>query len=126
MEGYHTNKRQIATDKANKECKSVAVPSRLVDKFFKNEVDRAFGGKNHQWNQDGEEAQSMQDQDHSLDLGQKSGCDRIDKDTDQQCSPHQQGAVPSLIVVVGIVEHEKALNHGSTEEDASRRVGVPA
>lgn len=55
-----------------------------------------MGRKAHQWNQNGKEAQNMEDQDEALEKGKSLGSQRVDDDCERQYGPVEEHRLPRL------------------------------
>ena len=119
------DERKICADNSDEPGKPIAAPASLVCEVLEDKRDRSLWCEDNERDQDGKKAQSMKNQDDALNLRQQACSDGVDEDASKQARPHKQSAVPSLITVVWVVENQQTLDHGATEEDTSRRVGIP-
>ena len=95
---------------SDKERQAVSWPHALVQEQCEHLVCRPPGGQIHYGYQDAKEAKNVQNQDKSFDLGQCTADHRVEKDSDEDDRPIQQGTVPILCSIVWMIEDDQALN----------------
>jgi hypothetical protein len=67
----------------------------------------------------------VEDEDGAFDFGKLRGEVGVEEEGEEGDGEEQEGAMPSLEVVVGIVENEEALNDGSAEVRGTGETGLP-
>lgn len=80
----------------------------------------------YQGNQNGEEAKNMDDQDDTFDFWQQAQHDRIHENTDEYHCPKEEGSVPSLKIIVGLVEDDQPLNDSTDEVSTGSYESLPS
>lgn len=74
---------------------------------------------------DGQENDNVEDQKTILDLSPDVGGPDIDNAQDDDHGEHQKSALPPLWLVVWVVDHEKGLDDGSSQERPGRVTRLP-
>lgn len=83
-------------------------------------------GQNPQRNEDGEEADQVQNQHQAFDHGKFFGEEGVENDAESGNRDDQERSVPALKVIVDIVEHDQALDDGADDEAERGQADLPA
>ena len=95
-------------------------PTQSEDVGLENELSRAPGRKYSQCNHPCDEEDQMCDTSDDFDRSEKLASKYVDSDRYGEDSPGQEGSVPSMEYVSGIVENHQALNAGAEEKGRLR------
>jgi hypothetical protein len=82
-----TNESKYTTHDTNAERQTLRVPPAHIDKRREDLVRIAFGPQDQQGDEDGEEAEDMQDQERAFELWKEPAGRDVDEDTDQDDGP---------------------------------------
>lgn len=82
--------------------------------------------KGPQRDDDGKEADDVDDEQHALELGEVSAQHRVAQHGEHDDRPQHQGALVRLRRVAGVVEGDQALDHGAAEVSDRGAGALPA
>lgn len=118
--GVGADKGKDVANHADHEGQALRRPVTRVQEAGEDGVRISMGRQDDERDENSEEAQDVQDQNQTLELGQRRGHDGVDEDGEQYDGPVEQGAVPRLrrVVIVCGRHGDHALEHVACQEAA--------
>ena len=114
------------SEKPNHKGQAIGLPLSQVEELGEDLLGVAARGQNPQRDQDGEETKQVEDEDHALDHGEPLCQEGVEDDAEGDDGNDEQGAVPVFEDIIGVVEDDQALDHGSHQEGERCQTDLPS
>ena len=122
----NTAKRSDHPQQSYREDNSRVLPS--TQSAHKGIPDKGVGvarGHNDEDSDGHGQEDDVHDPDADLDQGEQTTREDVDDDGNQQHGPHEQRTMPSLRLILGMIQHHHALDLGADEEGRDSDEGAP-